>query len=108
MRLLVLASGLESSTLDPAASWMTELTARLSQRGNRVTVLCTRPLEPGETPEDPPGVSVVRATSGGLLAALESALKLEPELVHVAVTGPFPAEMAAALQSAPVLVDLLD
>ncbi|HEY6196743.1 MAG TPA: glycosyltransferase family 4 protein [Candidatus Eisenbacteria bacterium] len=108
MKLLVLASGLETSTLDPAACWMYELTARLAARGHRVAVLCTGPLEPGETPEDPPGVSVWRGSEDGLVTALTSALALEPDLVHVALTGPMPPEMATALRGAHVLVDLLD
>ena len=108
MKLLVLASGLETSRLDPAACWMYELTERLSARGHRVTVLCTGSYEPGDGTESPPGVSVWRGTGDGLVAALTSALALEPDLVHVALTGPLPPELAAALKGAPVLVDLLD
>lgn len=108
MKLLVLASGLETSALDPAACWMAELTERLAARGHRVTVLCTGPLEPGQDEEAPPGVSVWRGTGDGLVAALTGALALEPDLVHVALTGPLVPELAAALKGAPVLVDLLD
>ncbi len=108
MKLLVLASGLETSTLDPAASWMYELTARLAARGHRVTVLCTGPLEPGESEENPPGVSVWRGAGDGLMDALTGALALEPDVVHVGLTGPLPLELASALKGAPVLVDLLD
>jgi glycosyltransferase involved in cell wall biosynthesis len=108
VKLLVLASGLETSTLDPAACWMYELTARLAARGHRVTVLCTAPLDPGEQEENPPGVSVWRGAGDGLVAALTGALALEPDLVHVALTSPLVPELAAMLQGAPVLVDLLD
>jgi glycosyltransferase involved in cell wall biosynthesis len=108
VKLLVLASGLETSALDPAACWMYELTERLAARGHRVTVLCTRPLEAGELSEDPPGVNVWRGAGDGLVTALEAALALEPDLVHVALTGPLMPELAAALKGAPVLVDLLD
>ena len=108
MKLLVLASGLETSALDPAAGWMYELTARLAARGHRVTVLCTRPLEPGETAEDPPGVSVWRGAGDGLADALTAALALEPDVVHVGLTGPLPLELTNALKGAPVLIDLLD
>lgn len=108
MKLLVLASGLETSGLEPAACWMYELTERLAARGHRVTVLCTGPPEPGESTEDPTGVSVWHGAGDGLLAALTGALALEPDLVHVALTGPLGPELAAALKGAPVLVDLLD
>ena len=108
MKLLVLASGLETSTLDPAACWMYELTSRLAARGHRVAVLCTEPLDAGQAPEDPPGVSVWRGAEDGLVTALTGALSLEPDLVHVALTGPLPPEAAAALKGAHVLVDLLD
>jgi glycosyltransferase involved in cell wall biosynthesis len=108
VKLLVLASGFETSALDPAACWMVELTERLAARGHRVTVLCTGPLEPGEDEEAPSGVSVWRGTGDALVAALTGALALEPDLVHVALTGPLAPELSAALKGAPVLVDLLD
>lgn len=108
MKLLVLASGLETSTLDPAASWMYELTARLAARGHRVTVLCTQPPEPGEMAEDPPGVNIWRGPHDALATALGAALAQAPDVVHVAVTGPLSLESAIALECAPVLLDLLD
>lgn len=108
MRLLLLASGLETSTLDAAAGWTYDLTARLAARGHRVTVLCTEPLEPGDAAEDPPGVTVWRPGPDSLASAVTNALAQEPDLVHVAVTGPLPPEVVAALAEMPVLVDLLD
>jgi glycosyltransferase involved in cell wall biosynthesis len=108
VKLLVLASGLETSALDPAACWMYELTERLAARGHRVTVLCSNPPEPGEGLESPQGVGVWRGAGDDLLGALTGALALEPELVHVALTGPLRPELAAALRGAPVLVDMLD
>jgi glycosyltransferase involved in cell wall biosynthesis len=108
VKLLVLASGLETSALDPAACWMYELTGRLAARGHRVSVLCTGSPERAESAEDPTGVNVWRGAGDGLVAALTGALALEPDLVHVAVTGPLAPELAATLKGAPVLVDLLD
>ncbi len=108
MKLLVLTEGLESAALDPVGSWMSELTTRLAERSHRVTVLCTRPLESGELAEDPPGVTVCRPAAGGLQAAILSALAAGPDVVHVAATGPLPADAVAALAGAPLLVDLLD
>ena len=108
MKLLLLASSLETSTLDAAAGWMYELTARLATRGHRVTVLCTKPLEPDEVPEDPPGVAVWRPSPDALAAAVTNALAQEPDLVHVAVTGPLSPEVVAALAGVPLLLDLLD
>ena len=108
MKLLVLTSGLETVSLDPAASWMYELTARLAARGHRVTVLCTQPLEPEQAAEDPPGVSVWRASADGGAAMLAVALAQEPDLVHVALTGPLAPELAPMLTGVPVLIDLLD
>lgn len=108
MKLLVLTDGLESAALDSAGSWMSELTARLAERRHRVTVLCTRPLESGELAEDPPGVSVWRPAAGGLAFAIATSLAAEPDVVHVAATGPLPADVVTALAGAPLLVDLLD
>lgn len=108
MRLLVLTGGLETSTLDPAANWMYDLTTRLAARGHRVTVLCTQPPEPGVANDDPPGVGVWRSAETGLAAALTAALEHEPDVVHVAMTGPLAPEVASALTGVPVLVDLLD
>ncbi|MEQ1833677.1 MAG: glycosyltransferase family 4 protein [Candidatus Eisenbacteria bacterium] len=108
MKLLLLASGLESSTLDAAAGWTYELTARLAARGHRVMVLCTEPLEPGEAADDPPGVAVWRPRPDALAVAVKNALAQEPDLVHVAVTGPLAPEVVAALHGTPLLIDLLD
>src|SRR5262249_55038183 len=108
LKLLLLTTGLESSTLDPVSGWMHELTARLAARGHRVTVLCTRPVDPRDPPEDPPGVTVWRPAERDPRAALSGLLGLEPDVVHVAAPGPLPAEVTALLAGAPLLVDLLD
>ena len=108
MKLLVLTAGLETSTLDPAATWVHELTARLATRGHRVTVLCTRTLDAREPPEDPAGVTVWRPLEPDCASVLSALLDLAPDVVHVAATGPLPASMTESLAHAPLLVDLLD
>ena len=108
MKLLVLTASLESSTLDPGAGWMHELTSRLCARGHRVTVLCTRSTDPRDPPEDPPGVTVWRPAERDRASVLSALLALSPDVVHVAATGPLDPETTAALARAPVLIDLVD
>jgi glycosyltransferase involved in cell wall biosynthesis len=121
LKLLVVTSGLERSTLDPVAGWVHESISKLAKRGHRVTVLCTRAAEPPDTPQDghfregdregaddPPGVTVWRPGASDRAAVLEGLLALEPDVVHVAAPGPLPAEFTAALARAPLLIDLLD
>jgi glycosyltransferase involved in cell wall biosynthesis len=112
LKLLVVTAGLECTSLDPVGGWLHELTGRLSARGHRVTVLCTRASEPrdvsGVSAEDPPGITVWRPAEADRAAALAGLLALEPDVVHVAAPGPLPAEAVAALGRAPLLIDLLD
>ena len=119
MKLLVVTSGLECSTLDPVAGWVHESISRLAERGHRVTVLCTRAADRDaprdgsregspEGSNDPPGVTVWRPSAEDRAAALQGLLELEPDVVHVAAPGPLPAECTAALARAPLLIDLLD
>jgi len=108
VKLLVLAGGVDSSTLDPAALWLCDLTERLASRGHHVSILCTQASEGAEPPPDPQGVAVLRAPEAGFLGALGFELASEPDLVHVAVTGPLPTGAAGLLERAPILLDLLD
>ena len=108
MKLLVLTAGLESSTLDPAAGWMHELTTRLAARGHRVTVMCTRSPESPATQEEPDGVTVWQPAERDRASVLAALLELEPDVVHVAATGPLSSEVTAALAKAPVLIDVVD
>ena len=108
MKVLVLTAGLEGSTLDPVGGWMHELTSKLAEHGHRVSVLCTRPLDPRDQPEDPPGVTVRRPSEEDRAVALDGLLALGPDVVHVAAPGPLPPGMIARLERRPLLIDLLD
>jgi glycosyltransferase involved in cell wall biosynthesis len=117
LKLLVLTAGLETSTLDPASTWVHELTERLAARGHRMTVLCTRP-EPRGTDQgsigvatgaaDLPGVTTWCPAERDLVSVLEALLELEPDVVHLAATGPLSQAAVTALAHAPLLVDLVD
>jgi glycosyltransferase involved in cell wall biosynthesis len=116
LKLLVVTSELECSTLDPVAGWVHESISRLAERGHRVTVLCTRAADARDANDkgsrdastDPPGVTVWRPAEEDRAAALQGLLELEPDVVHVAAPGPLPAECTGALAHAPLLIDLLD
>ncbi len=108
MRLLVLTSGLELSTLDPVAAWMHALTSRLAAGGHRVNVLCTGAEDPPGPGTDPAGVDVQRPTAEGLETALASALESGPDVVHVAGAGGLDAASIRRLDRASLLLDLVD
>jgi glycosyltransferase involved in cell wall biosynthesis len=112
LKLLVVTAGLECAALDPVAGCMHELTAKLAERGHRVTVLCTRTSDAREAlhdpNHDPPGVTVWRPTEADRAAVLEGLLALGPDVVHVAAPGPLSATSVAVLGGQPLLIDLLD
>ncbi len=108
MRLLFIADGLEAAELEESGSWLGELTGQLASRGHRVTALCTRPLEPWQAAEAPAGVTIWRPSLENFDSALEQALELRPDAVHLAATTPLPARSIERLLRTPLIADLHD
>ena len=102
--------GLEPTSLEPATTWVRDLAGGLARRGHRVIVLCTDHGGGAVTSEaaDPAGVEVRRPEPGGLSDAVERALELEPDVVHLAAPGSLAAESFRALEDSALLIDLLD
>jgi glycosyltransferase involved in cell wall biosynthesis len=108
VRILLLADGLEGSSLSEPALWLSELCERWVARGHSVQVITVNTPEPWQEPEDPPGVSVLRPGREGFEAALGEALALEPDVVHIATSGPLGARVVEILRELPVLLDVHD
>ncbi len=108
MKLLVVTRGLEPSTLDPAAAWVHDMVGGLLGRGHRVTVLCNALDASEHSTPDPKGVDVRRPAPEEFAVALHQALGNEPDVVHLAAPGALSAANVRALESAPLLLDLLD
>ncbi len=108
MKLLVVTRGLEPSTLDPTSAWVYELTGGLNSRGHRVTVLCNTMDGAESLTPDPEGVDVRRPAPEEFATALEQALGNEPDVIHLAAPGALSAVNVRALESAPLLLDVLD
>jgi glycosyltransferase involved in cell wall biosynthesis len=108
LRILLLADGLEASSLSEPALWLTDLVARWVAHGHRVQVMGMQPLEPWQEPEDPAGVTVWRPSRDTFEAVLGEALALEPDVVHVASPGPFGPRVVEILRELPVVLDVHD
>ena len=108
MRILILADGLEGSGLSPQARWLSALATRWIESGHRVQVVCVQPLPPGQQPEDPPGVTVFRPRRQTFEAVLGEALAVDPDVVHVATSGPLGPRVVEALHELPTLLDVHD
>ncbi len=108
MKILLLADGLEASWLDEPALWLHDLAARWVARGHRVHALCVHPVESWQQPEDPPGITVWRPERDAFEAVLGEALALEPDVVHVASSGPYGPRVVEILRELPLLLDVYD
>lgn len=108
MRVLLIADGLEGSSLSETGLWLHEIAAGLVARGHEVLVVCRGTLEPWQEPEDPPGVTVWRPGDDGFEMALGEALAHEPDIVHLASPGPLGARVVEILRDLPVVLDVHD
>ncbi len=108
MKILLLADGIETSSLSEPGLWLHELIEHWTAAGHRLHVVCTGPLEPWQEPEDPPQVTVLRPGEDALEATLGELLALEPDVIHVAGTGPFGPRVLEILSELPVLLDVHD
>jgi len=108
LKILLIADGLEGSDLSESAIWLTDVVARWAERGHHVQVLCLRPPEAWQEPEDPPGVTVFRPSRDVFEEVLGEALAVEPEVVHVATSGPLGPRVIEILRELPVLLDVHD
>ena len=108
MKILLLADGLEASSLSEPAMWLSEVAARWAVRGHHVQAVCTKPLESWQEPEDPPGVTVLRPPQETFEEVLGEALAMDPDAVHVATSGPLGPRVIEILRDLPVLLDVHD
>ena len=108
MRILILADGLEGSSLSAPGRWLSSLAAHWMEAGHRVQVVCIHPLPSWQRPEDPPGVTVFRPKRQTFEAVLGEALAVDPDVVHVATAGPLGPRVVEALHELPVLLDVHD
>jgi glycosyltransferase involved in cell wall biosynthesis len=108
LRILLIAYGLETSSLDETALWMRSMIARWIARGHQVQAICVQPVETWQEAEDPPGIDVWRPGREAFEAVLGEALVSEPDVVHVASSGPFGPRVVEILRELPVLLDVHD
>ncbi len=108
MKLLLVADAIGETELEETPSWLASLAARLAARGHRVTALCASAPEPWRSIADPPGVVVWRPELDTLERAFTTALASNPDVVHLAATGPLPPRVTESLQSLPIVLDAHD
>lgn len=108
MRVLFLVDDLDGTSLSEPALWLGDVMERWVSRGHRVDVLCRRPLEANEDPDDPQGMRVLRPSVRDFEVTLGEMLETPPDVVHVASKGPFGPRVVETMDELPVLLDVHD
>jgi glycosyltransferase involved in cell wall biosynthesis len=109
VKILMLADASQAAAMGEPARWLHDVNARRAAAGHRVRVIeVGREGDAGSEGDDPPGVEVLRPPPGAFEAALGEALDTDPDLVHVATSGPLGARVVEILRDLPVLLDIHD
>jgi glycosyltransferase involved in cell wall biosynthesis len=108
VKLLLVMDSLRSTDLDEAGLWLSDLAVRCVERGYRVELLCMRAPESGCPPEPLPGVEVQFAGPDQFEAVLGGSLASQPDVLHLACSGPFGPRVVEILRELPVLLDIHD
>lgn len=106
----MLVDALQASTMEESLRWLHDVASRLASAGHDLIVVesAAGAEIPRAPDEDPPGVRMLRPASEEFEAVLGEALAEEPDVVHVATSGPLGARVVEILRDLPVLLDVHD